>query len=205
MSRITLVPPQRGHPAKTETHHRTSNLLFTHLSKILVVIGCLGVVSTLLVVAYYRWTFQGALSSNPETWAQFGDYFGGTLNPVLAFLGLLALLLTLWAQSHELELSREELKMSREQLQRTAEAQEKAEKAITKQASLQEASLDASIVQSKLTVHMAQLEVEKMRGTGLPSEIRHTSAKAMDKIANKMGHLVSEFETDVTETDSGGS
>lgn len=39
-----------------------------------------------------------------------GDYFGGILNPIFAFLSLLAILSTLKLQSNELELTREELK-----------------------------------------------------------------------------------------------
>jgi len=54
-----------------------------------------------------------------------GDYFGGILNPILAFLSLMALLKTISIQSKELKNSREELRLTREELAKSAEAQEK--------------------------------------------------------------------------------
>ena len=54
-----------------------------------------------------------------------GDYFGGILNSILAFLSLMALLKTISIQSKELKNSREELRLTREELAKSAEAQEK--------------------------------------------------------------------------------
>ncbi|MHC3125544.1 putative phage abortive infection protein, partial [Acinetobacter sp. GN11] len=70
-------------------------------------------------------------------WGQFGDYIGGTLNPVLAFLSFSALLFTIYIQVKqlnfadeqlkrtldELNLSRTELGLTRSELQRSADAQ----------------------------------------------------------------------------------
>jgi hypothetical protein len=50
----------------------------------------------------------------------FGDFIGGTLNPILSFLTFMGLLITIILQSKELEQTRQEL-------QRSAEAQEKTE------------------------------------------------------------------------------
>jgi hypothetical protein len=44
------------------------------------------------VVAFYVGKFHGELSADQSTWGQFGDYVGGTLNPFLSFLSLIALL-----------------------------------------------------------------------------------------------------------------
>lgn len=50
-----------------------------------------------------------------------GDYFGGILNPILAFLSLMALLKTISIQSKELKLTREELTKSAEAQERSSQ------------------------------------------------------------------------------------
>ena len=94
-----------------------------------------------LFFGLYSFKFHGELSSDFEKWGAFGDFIGGTLNPILSFLALLALLLTIALQNKQLKISAEELKISREELQktreelkRTAEAQEELVKAQAKQA-----------------------------------------------------------------------
>lgn len=62
-----------------------------------------------------------------------GDYFGGILNPILAFLSLMALLKTISIQSKELKNSREELRLTREELAKSAEAQEKSSQILEQQ------------------------------------------------------------------------
>ena len=58
-----------------------------------------------------------------NTLGTVGDYFGGMLNPIFAFLSLLAILKTISIQSEELKLTRQELEMTREELAKSAEAQ----------------------------------------------------------------------------------
>jgi hypothetical protein len=53
-------------------------------------------------VMFYRYTFPGPLTASHDAWGQFGDYIGGVLNPVLAFLSFAALLLALILQGKEL-------------------------------------------------------------------------------------------------------
>ncbi|MDD3467670.1 MAG: hypothetical protein PHE67_11020 [Campylobacterales bacterium] len=47
-----------------------------------------------------------------DKWGQFGDYVGGTLNPILGLLSLIVLLLVYVQNKEELELTRQELKNS---------------------------------------------------------------------------------------------
>lgn len=54
----------------------------------------------------YASQFSGELSSKQETWGAFGDFFGGTLNPILSFLTIIALLLTIVLQVDELKQAR---------------------------------------------------------------------------------------------------
>lgn len=91
-----------------------------------------------LVVGAFIWNFHDAeLAKESDKWGQFGDYIGGTLNPVLAFLSFSALLFTIYIQVKqlnfadeqlkrtldELNLSRTELGLTRSELQRSADAQ----------------------------------------------------------------------------------
>lgn len=96
-----------------------------------------GIVALLVFVAVafgvtvyvYRAQFDGPVSEAPAAWAQFGDYFGGVLNPIVGLAALGALLWTL-------KLQREELKTSIEELRRTAEAATKQARTAERQAEI---------------------------------------------------------------------
>jgi len=91
------------------------------------------------------------ISKDVQAWGQFGDYIGGTTNPILAFLSFTALLLTIILQGKQLENSSRqlqqsgvELELSRQELARSARAQERAERELARQA-------DAALNSAKLT------------------------------------------------------
>lgn len=70
------------------------------------IIGVLAVGAVLaipLTVIVYRSQFGHFLSTDHSRWAQFGDYLGGFLGPIFAFLGFLALLITIYIQTRELQ------------------------------------------------------------------------------------------------------
>lgn len=69
--------------------------------------------SLCIVICVYFIKFTGVLSSNQTDWGTFGDFIGGTLNPIFSFLSLLAILFTIHLQVQELEATRTELKQSR--------------------------------------------------------------------------------------------
>ncbi len=56
-----------------------------------------------LVFGFYVYHFHDGFSPKTDAWGQFGDYFGGILNPVFAFLGFFALLKTITLQCAELD------------------------------------------------------------------------------------------------------
>ena len=61
--------------------------------------------SALVVLLVYHAYFPNPPvvgATDNQTWGQFGDFVGGTLNPIFGFLGLLGLLLTLMVQAHQL-------------------------------------------------------------------------------------------------------
>lgn len=55
----------------------------------------------LVAIALYVANFGTKLSSSQDIWAQFGDYFGGILNPLFAMFAFLALLWSISLQARE--------------------------------------------------------------------------------------------------------
>lgn len=109
------------------------------------------------------------VSKDPEAWGQFGDFVGGTANPILGFLTLIALILTIILQSRqlsvssrELELSRRELELTRDELRRSAHAQELSEKALRAQAAASERS--ARLAATNFLLDHYKSELRDMRG-----------------------------------------
>lgn len=62
------------------------------------------------VIVVYKTHFSGDYLVDHAAWGQFGDFFGGTLNPILAMLSLFAILGALIIQSRELSHSTSALK-----------------------------------------------------------------------------------------------
>lgn len=81
-------------------------------SKLPIVLGTIALVALVLAciaVWFYYSHFLGNIQTNHTLWGEFGDFFGGTLNPIFGFFGLMALLLTLTIQNRELKISSKEL------------------------------------------------------------------------------------------------
>jgi len=69
------------------------------------------------VVTAYTIYFWGHKPGGPAEWAMFGDYVGGVANPLLGFLTIFLLILSLYYQSQELSATRQELAQSTKALQ----------------------------------------------------------------------------------------
>ncbi len=83
-----------------------------------------------IVIGAYSLSFFGAnISSRTESWGQFGDYVGGLLNPIIAFLAFY------WLTQSVL-LQKEELADTKRALQESAQAQTKQEKHAEKTAKI---------------------------------------------------------------------
>lgn len=100
---------------------------------LLILILLIAMASVVVVFSMYLSHFDGELILENEKWGQFGDFIGGTLNPILSFLGLIALLLTIVMQSKELEATTAELKRSATAQENTKEVLNKQSETITKQ------------------------------------------------------------------------
>lgn len=63
-----------------------------------IVIGCM----TLFLIpnAFYYFNFNGELSKSPEHWGQYGDFIGGSINPVLTIANIIALIYLTYTVSH---------------------------------------------------------------------------------------------------------
>lgn len=88
------------------------------------VIGAVLIATLIVPIVAYVSKFSGnGFSDEPEQWGQMGDFFGGLLNPILAFASFMALLYTIRIQSEELRLTREELAKSSDAQQKSAGSQ----------------------------------------------------------------------------------
>jgi uncharacterized membrane protein len=71
-----------------------------------------GLIAFPLLVYFLNFNGQ-ALSADAAHWGQMGDFFGGMLNPILAFASFIALLYTIRIQSKEMADARTEMHLSR--------------------------------------------------------------------------------------------
>ncbi|MEP5230690.1 MAG: hypothetical protein ABJQ78_04570 [Alloalcanivorax sp.] len=61
-----------------------------------------------LVLLPWLFKFNGALSGNPNDWAHFGSYVGGTFSSLVAALALIALLITISQQHQQIQSLRQQ-------------------------------------------------------------------------------------------------
>lgn len=80
-----------------------------------------GGVLILFVFGMYFYNFNGDLNIDPDKWGPFGDFIGGTLNPILAALAFY------WLTA-SIRLQIQELRETKIELRKAAEAQEKSER-----------------------------------------------------------------------------
>lgn len=74
---------------------------------------------TAVVAAMTAYVYHWGWTLGPvrADWAAFGEFIGGTLNPVFGFVSMMALLLTVMLQRHQIGLSRQELDESRVEIE----------------------------------------------------------------------------------------
>ncbi len=78
----------------------------------------------IFIFGYFYFSEQNLIkiSKNAAELGQMGDFFGGTLNPILAFLSFCLLMITIKFQSKELKSSTEELKKSSKALKKQSKS-----------------------------------------------------------------------------------
>jgi uncharacterized membrane protein len=164
---------------QTENPGEKTKWLAEHLGAVVVGLGVLGVVAGLAVLAFYRVHFAPPVSNSHAEWGTFGDFFGGTLNPIFGFLGLIALLLTLWVQSRELALSRKAMEQS-------AASQAAAQAALERQAELQKVQLEFELARLEITRLQAKIQAIEMASRG-------ANVLAANKFAEQTNAVVEEM------------
>jgi hypothetical protein len=71
----------------------------------------------LIVVGFFYWHWHKSdVSENLESWGQFGDFFGGILNPIIGLSSVILLAYTLRQNNHALSMTKQELANSTAQL-----------------------------------------------------------------------------------------
>lgn len=110
--------------------------------------------AAMFVLTQYIDQFGTTRSNSHETWGQFGDFIGGVLNPLLAFLSFVLLLLTIRLQRKSLETSNEELRLSRTELVESREV-------FNKQLEQMKLQTEGARVQAQLSEEVALYQVLK--------------------------------------------
>ncbi len=118
---------------QSERNNKESNediVLLTRRDKYIIGIA---VVVVLIVFFLYLYFFSGGFSNKHNEWGLFGDYFGGTLGPILSFITILILIYTLRIGYKTLTISKQELKKATDMLKLAKEEVEHAKEATEKQ------------------------------------------------------------------------
>jgi uncharacterized membrane protein len=119
------------------------------------------IIAVVFVSGLYFLKFHGDISTGQDIWGQFGDYLGGTLNPIFGFLGLIVLVLTLALQSRQLELAQIEVENSKQELKATRDALDKSTSAQEQQAQTVLLSTKLQSINIQLDAVNAQLLIER--------------------------------------------
>lgn len=78
----------------------------------LVVVALLAFLGVFLAAIVYRYQFGSHFSPVMQDWNHFGAYFGGTLGPILGFLSLAGVLVTVYLQSDLVRETRRQVEIS---------------------------------------------------------------------------------------------
>ena len=76
--------------------------VFRWHTAVLVFLFVFAILAAGFILWVYSTVFTGLVSEKHDAWGQFGDYVGGTLNPLFALIALFALLYTIKIQVSEL-------------------------------------------------------------------------------------------------------
>lgn len=116
---------------------------------ILSAIGILAAIALTIILGIYYYYFHHLDISNDQAiWGQFGDYVGGIANPLFGFLTTMALVISLYLQNKQLNVTTKELEETRKELKRSSDIQIESELALRNQAKAlkQTFSLEAIIL-----------------------------------------------------------
>jgi len=151
----------------------------------LIAISGIAIAAIVLVFGSYLYVFNGQLSFKQELWGAFGDFIGGTLNPILSFLALIALLITIAIQSKQLFLSRKELELTKIELAKTAEAAQKQAKHFEKEAKRADIYRIIEKLSERINNNFNENRIDPLPNTGRSLSIQSALKKGDDVNKNK--------------------
>lgn len=131
----------------------------------------------LTVLAFYFANFNNGLSSDQATWGTFGDFLGGTLNPLFSLLALLALLVTIVQQREALNISSTELKLTREELEKSSAALNDQVQHMRMEIELNDINRLIDKISSRINTNFNENRLGKIRGIGTESLSVHQIVK----------------------------
>lgn len=100
-------------------------------------------------------------------WGAFGDFFGGVLNPLIAFTGVVLLAFTLYQNHIALSQTTKELRFSVEEMKKSAEATEGQRKLMTSEVAERQFLNLLSYVENKLNQQIPRDDYQKKFGPNL--------------------------------------
>lgn len=106
-----------------------------------------------IILTYFQW-FKGKLhyplSEDPAVWGQFGDFLGGVLNPICAYMAFIWLV-------RSFALQKSELAATRDALDKTQAAQENQAETALKAARLNAVGLQLNALNGMVTFELAEM------------------------------------------------
>ena len=146
-------------------------------NRLLWILGGAAVAAFLIILGLYIAYFKNlSVTNDSATWGTFGDYLGGTLNPIISFLALIGLLYTIHQQAQEMQATREELKQAAEQQRQQVEQQ-------SRQSEIFNLQQFESTFFSLLEQH--NKAVEKIEAESIFEELHNIYNKKIDQITTR--------------------
>ncbi|HTF95261.1 MAG TPA: hypothetical protein VL995_03935 [Cellvibrio sp.] len=94
------------------------------------------------LMALYFWNFNGAISGRQDAWGQFGDYVGGLINPMIGFITVWLLTVSMRQNHLMLIQANKELELARQALVNAKEMQAKTEETMAEQVRIADQTRD---------------------------------------------------------------
>lgn len=166
-----------------------------NLFKLLLSVFIIAILFIAIVLSVYFYNFSGNISLKHEEWGAFGDFVGGSLNPALSFLALIALLVTLWLQSKQTEISVQELSETRAELRRSAEAQESSTRHQKRQVKIQELTARISVITLLLEYDEKVVPERRLGIMSVSSiDVKQVSGSSAEDLIGELGGIYLELK-----------
>lgn len=173
---------------------------FRYIKIAMICVGVFGLFAILVVTAVYFANFSGLKSADHEVWGTFGDYVGGTLNPLLSFCALISLILALVLQSKELEQSRMQLSKAADahELQARYYAIEQQREDIHRLVSILSARLNKNYNENRLdgdhSIHKCLMGSSNINQNEVLREVIYHAGRSESKTYRIFGYVTSDLE-----------